>query len=392
VDEREAGRPLTASFAGQLTPQQLEAAEAVAAHEIGVLSAATAFGKTVVAAWLVAARNTNTLVLVHRRQLMDQWCERLAAFLDRPIAAIGAVGGGRARATGDLDVAVIQSLNRRGSVADMVAEYGQVIVDECHHISAFSFEQVMRQVHARYVVGLTATPMRRDGHHPIITMQCGPIRYRTDARALAESRPFAHSVVTRDTTFSLPATDGEPGIQAVYAALAADDERNELILADVFAAVATGRSPLVLTQRTDHRDHLADELRRSVEHVFVISGGMSAKRRRAVATQLAETPADAPRVLIATGRCVGEGFDDPRLDTLHLAMPVAWRGTLQQYAGRLHRQHAGKTDVVIYDYVDPLVPVLARMHQKRLVGYRAMGYRVHVPDHVPPGEAQPGLL
>ncbi len=387
-DEREAGRPLTATFVGHLTPQQLEAAEAIAAHDIGVLSAATAFGKTVVAAWLIAARGTNTLVLVHRRQLMDQWRERLAAFLERPIGAIGAVGGGRARATGDLDVAVIQSLNRRGSVADLVAEYGQVIVDECHHVSAFSFEQLMRQVHARYVVGLTATPTRRDGHHPIITMQCGPIRYRTDARALAESRPFTHTVITRDTAFSLPAAEGEPGIQAVYAALAADDERNELILADIRAALASGRSPLVLTQRTDHRDRLAEELRRSVEHVFVISGGMSTRRRHDVATQLAETPADAPRVLVATGRCVGEGFDDPRLDTLHLAMPVAWRGTLQQYAGRLHRQHTGKTDVVVYDYVDRLVPVLARMHQKRLAGYRAMGYSVDIP----PGETQTGML
>jgi superfamily II DNA or RNA helicase len=373
-DERNQGRRLDATFHGELTPHQLEAAEAIAAHDTGVLSAATAFGKTVVAAWLIAARSTNTLVLVHRRQLMDQWRERLAAFLDLRIAEIGAVGGGRAKPNGDLDVAVIQSLNKRGSVADMVAEYGQVIVDECHHVSAFSFEQVLRQARARYVLGLTATPLRRDGHHPIITMQCGPIRYRTDSKALATSRPFSHTVVTRQTAFSLPPADTAPGIQAVYGALAADAERNQTIIDDVLAAVAAGRSPLVLTQRTDHRDLLAAALKPSVEHVFVISGGMSAKRRHAVAAQLATTPADAPRVIVATGRCVGEGYDDPRLDTLHLAMPVAWRGTLQQYAGRLHRQHAGKTDVVIFDYVDSLVPVLARMYQKRLAGYRAMGY------------------
>ena len=307
---------------------------------------------------------------------MDQWRERLAAFLDLPPAAIGAIGGGRIRSTGTIDVGVIQSLNKKGEVADLVADYGQVIVDECHHLSAFSFERVMRQVRARYVVGLTATPVRRDGHHPIITMQCGPIRYRTDARTLATTRSFDHRVIVRETDFTMPATEVEPGIQAVYSALAADSARNELIVADVLAAVAEGRSPLVLTERTEHRDSLAAALSESVSAVFVMSGGMGAKRRRAIAEAMAATPPEAPRVIVATGRCVGEGFDDARLDTLFLAMPVAWRGTLQQYAGRLHREHAGKADVLIYDYVDAGVPVLARMHQKRLAGYRAMGYAV----------------
>ena len=364
------------AFRGELTPQQLEAAEAILAHDNGVLCAATAFGKTVVGAWLIAARQVNTLVLVHRRQLMDQWRERLSAFLDLPPAAIGVIGGGRARPTGVIDVAVIQSLNRKGVVADLVADYGQVIVDECHHLSAFSFEQVMRQVRARYVVGLTATPVRRDGHHPIITMQCGPIRYRTDAKTQAAARPFDHRVVVKGTDFAMPATDLELGIQTIYSTLAADSARNELIVADVLAAVAAGRSPLVLTERTEHRDTLAAALGESMAAVFVMSGGMGTKRRRAIAEAMAATPPETPRVIVATGRCVGEGFDDARLDTLFLAMPVAWRGTLQQYAGRLHREHAGKTDVIIYDYVDDGVLVLARMHQKRLAGYRAMGYSV----------------
>jgi len=375
-DERITGEPLDATFAGELAPAQIEAAEAMLAHDNGVLSAATAFGKTVVGAWLIAARQVNTLVLVHRCQLMDQWHERLATFLDLPPNAIGMIGGGRARPTGAIDVAVVQSLNKRGVVADLVAGYGQVIVDECHHLSAFSFEQVMRQVKARYVVGLTATPVRRDGHHPIITMQCGPIRYRVDARGQAAARPFNHRVVKKRTAFTMPAADVATGIQAIYSALAADPSREQLIVADVLAAVTTGRSPLVLTERTDHRDRLAATLSESVAHVFVMSGGMGVKKRRAIAQAMAATPATAPRVVVATGRCVGEGFDDARLDTLFLAMPVAWRGTLQQYAGRLHRVHAGKADVVIYDYVDDSVPVLARMHQKRLAGYRAMGYTV----------------
>jgi len=375
-DERTDGQPLDVTFHGELTPQQLEAAEAILAHDNGVLCAATAFGKTVVGAWLIAARQVNTLVLVHRRQLMDQWHQRLSAFLDLPPAAIGVIGGGRARPTGAIDVAVIQSLNKKGVVADLVADYGQVIVDECHHLSAFSFEQVLKQVRARYVLGLTATPVRRDGHHPIITMQCGPIRYRTDARSQAEARPFDHRVVVRGTAFTMPVADAEPGIQTIYSALAADSARNELIVADVLAAVAAGRSPLVLTERTEHRDSLAAALGKSAAAVFIMSGGMGAKRRRAIAEAMAATPPEAPRVIIATGRCVGEGFDDARLDTLFLAMPVAWRGTLQQYAGRLHRVHAGKADVIIYDYVDDGVPVLSRMHQKRLAGYRAMGYAV----------------
>ena len=375
-DERTDGQPLAVTFHGELTPQQLDAAEAILAHDNGVLCAATAFGKTVVGAWLIGARQVNTLVLVHRRQLMDQWRERLSAFLDLPPAAIGAIGGGRARPTGAIDVAVIQSLNKKGVVADLVAVYEQVIVDECHHLSAFSFERVLRQVRAKHVVGLTATPVRRDGHHPIITMQCGPIRYRTDARRQAEARPFDHRVVTRGTAFAMLVADVEPSIQAICSALAADPERNALIVADVLAAVAAGRSPLVLTERTDHRDGLAEALSECVANVFVMSGGMGVKRRRAIAEAMAATPAEAPRVIVATGRCVGEGFDDARLDALFLAMPVAWRGTLQQYAGRLHREHAGKADVIIYDYVDHGVPVLARMHQKRLAGYRAMGYAV----------------
>ena len=293
-DEKTNGKPLDVTFHGELTPQQYDAAEAILAYDNGVLCAATAFGKTVVGAWLVAARHVNTLVLVHRRQLMDQWRERLSAFLDLPPAAIGAIGGGHARQTGSIDVAVIQSLNKRGEVADLVADYGHVIVDECHHLSAFSFEQVLKQARAKYVVGLTATPVRRDGHHPIITMQCGPIRYRTDARSQAEARPFDHRVVIRGTAFTMPMADVEPGIQAIYSALAADPARNELIIADVLATVAAGRSPLVLTERTEHRDNLAAALSESAATVLTMSGGMGVKRRRAIAEAMAATPCRIP--------------------------------------------------------------------------------------------------
>ncbi|MCW5891358.1 MAG: hypothetical protein KIT14_12510 [bacterium] len=229
---------------------------------------------------------------------------------------------------------------------------------------------------ARYVTGLTATPYRRDGHQPIIYMQCGPVRHVVDARALAGGRPFGHRLVCRETAFRHQEGAVAVGIQDMYASLAADSARNDQILGDIVSAVAAGRCPLVLTERRDHLDLLAGKLRAFARHVVVLCGGGRARERREALAQLAAIPADEERVVVATGRYAGKGFDDARLDTLFLAMPIAWKGTLVQYAGRLHRSHPEKREVVIYDYVDPEVPVLARMFEKRLRGYRALGYEV----------------
>jgi superfamily II DNA or RNA helicase len=380
VDERQPGTPLDVRFSGKLTPAQETAAEAVLGHEIGVLSAPTAFGKTVIAARLIAHRRVNTLVVVHRQHLLDQWRERLAAFLDLPIKEIGQFGAGKKRPTGRLDVALIQSLQRKGEVNDLVAAYGQVIVDECHHISAFSFERVLRDVKARFVVGLTATPVRKDGHHPVVIMQCGPIRHRVSARAEAAARPFEHVVIPRPTEFNISAEAEAAGIQRIYADLVTDGRRNDLLCNDILSALAEGRSPLVLTERTAHLALLAERLQPSVPHLVVMRGGMGAKQRRATLDTLAAVPPDERRLLLATGRYIGEGFDDARLDTLFLTMPVSWQGTIQQYAGRIHRLYATKKVVRIYDYVDSAVPVLARMYQRRLKGYTAIGYVVSGPE------------
>ena len=387
TDERTEGSSLLAKFSGALRPEQRKAAKVVLEHDDGVLSAGTAFGKTVVAANVIAKRGVSTLVLVHRRELMEQWRERLSTFLDLPAGSIGVIGGGKRKPTGHVDVAVLQSLVRKGAVDPMVAEYGQVIVDECHHVSAFSFEAVLRQVRARFVLGLTATPIRKDGHHPIITMQCGPVRFRTDLKRQAAARPFEHIVRPRETGFGVTALAAD-GIQEVYRLLAGDETRNALIVEDVVAAAAAGRSPLVLTERTAHRDILASLLAEQTPHVFALSSGMGVKKRAALAESMAAVPEGEPSVLVATGRLVGEGFDDARLDTLFMAMPISWRGTLQQYAGRLHRLHDEKREVIIYDYVDARLPVLARMWEKRLHGYRAMGYRVE--SSVSPDSAQAG--
>jgi superfamily II DNA or RNA helicase len=374
VDERQQGTPLDVTFQGTLMPAQQQAVEALLPHEIGVLCAPTAFGKTVAAAWLIAARRVNTLVLVHRRHLLDQWRERLATFLDRPSTAIGQIGGGRNKPTGQLDVAVLQSLAHAGRVQDVVAQYGQVIVDECHHIPAVSFERVLKAMGARFVLGLTATPIRKDGQHPIIVMQCGPLRYRVSAQDEATSRPFTQIIIPRPTGFRLPAATDQLGIQEVYTALAADAQRNDLICADLVDILREGRTPLLLTERTEHLAELARRLTDSVRHLVVLQGGMGTRQRRAALARLDAIPAGESVALLATGRYAGEGFDHARLDTLLLALPVSWQGTIRQYAGRLHRSHPDKQEVRIYDYVEADVPVLARMYAKRLRGYRAMGY------------------
>ena len=381
-DERHAGRPIETTFLGKLTPEQAGAAEALLAHDTGVLAATTAFGKTVVAASLLAARGTSTLVLVHRRQLMEQWIARLGAFLDLADSDIGRLGGGKRNPTGVVDVAVIQSLVRGDEVDDVVAGYGHLVVDECHHLSAPSFEKVARRAKVRYVLGLSATVTRQDGHHPIVFMQCGPVRFRASAKAQARQRPFAHRALLRPTAFRLP--DGiepeRPPIQQVYAAIGADDDRSALIVDDMLSALDSGRSPLVLTARKDHAERLAERLGRFARNVLFLHGGMGVRQRRALMGRLEDIPDTEERVLIATGRYIGEGFDDARLDTLALAMPVAWRGTLAQYVGRLHRLHPAKREVLVYDYVDEAVPVLLRMTRKRVRGYRNLGYSVERPD------------
>lgn len=387
-DERHAGHPLALTFQGELRPEQKTAADAMLAHETGVLAATTAFGKTVVAAWLIAQRGVSTLVLVHRRQLLDQWINRLSAFLGIPAKAIGQIGGGRRRPTGLLDVAVIQSLARKGVVDDCVADYGHLIVDECHHVSAHSFEQVTRQAKARFVMGLSATVARKDGHHPIIFMQCGPVRHRVDARAQAAARPFEHFVLVQPTPFtpsSSPAPDKRVEFQALYRELVDDQLRNRRICDDIVESVNGGRSPLVLTERNEHLDRLASGLSERVRHLVVLRAGIGKKQRQVVADRLASIPREDTRVILATGKNVGEGFDDPRLDTLFLTLPVSWRGTIAQYAGRLHRLYDGKREVRIYDYADLNVPMLARMLDRRCRGYETIGYTILLPASAVPG-------
>ncbi|MHA6879371.1 TOTE conflict system archaeo-eukaryotic primase domain-containing protein [Ralstonia pseudosolanacearum] len=375
-DERFAGEPIDVTFVGTLRLDQEAAVSAMLHHDAGVLCAPTAFGKTVTAAAMIARRGVNTLVLVHRTELLKQWQERLQAFLGVGKGAVGSIGGGKAKPTGKIDIAVMQSVSRQGEVNPLVEHYGQVIVDECHHVGAVSFDAILKRAKAKYVLGLTATPIRRDGQQPIIFMQCGPIRYTA---ATPIGSPHDLKVVSRShiTRIDLPP---DAGIQDVFRCLANDLGRTAAIAAEVRNAFERGRKVLVLTERTEHLDVIRAALEGQVPAPFVLHGRMSKKQRAALIAKVDALPPDAPRVLLATGKLVGEGFDHPPLDTLVLAMPVSWKGTLQQYAGRLHREHSSKTDVRIIDFVDTGHPALLRMWDKRQRGYRAMGYRVSAED------------
>jgi superfamily II DNA or RNA helicase len=374
-DERVSGGKITAKFMGKLRKDQKMAVRALFKHEVGVLSAPTAFGKTVIAAAMIARRKVSTLVLVHRTELLRQWQERLSSFLDLPKGGLGMIGGGKKKLSGKVDIAVMQSLARMENLSGLLDGYGQIIVDECHHIAAFSFETVLKQIKARYILGLTATPVRRDGHQPIIHMQCGPIRHTAVKSEVAPTQ-----LEVWPQYLPAPEIPMDSPIQTTFQILTTDEKRNRKISKDILRAYREGRKILVLTERTDHLALLREGLGDDVEHCFVLHGRLSKKQRASIFAELKSLEGSIPHVLLATGRLIGEGFDHPPFDTLVLAMPISWKGTLQQYAGRLHRAHADKHDIRIYDYVESDHPQLSRMWDKRQRGYHAMEYKIIQPE------------
>jgi hypothetical protein len=384
-DRRYSGAAIPLAFTGALRSDQETAITALLPHDTGVLAATTAFGKTILAIRMMAERGRNTLVLVHRRQLMDQWIERLTAFSSMPGDAIGMIGGGRRKPKGQVDVALIQSLVRKGEVDDIVGNYGHLVVDECHHLSAVSFELVARRTKARYILGLSATVTRKDGHHPIIVMQCGPVRHRVDARSEAVKRPFDHVVRIRDTSFQLQATlDTSSSIQDVFKEMVADEARNDLIFDDVLRALEAGRSPVVITERTAHLEIIAKRLERFARHVIVLRGGQSencavGKARSSAATspggsQQFPKPrnASSSRPDATSARVSMIPASIPFFSPCRLLGKARWPS---MPAGCI-RLNDAKREVIIYDYADMRVPVLARMAAKRRVGYQAIGYKI----------------
>lgn len=374
-DQTQPGKKIATNFIGILTPEQQDAVQKLSENPIGILSATTGFGKTVVAASLIAQRNVNTLIIVHRKQLIEQWKERLNAFLDKGVA-IGQIGGGKNTLTHRIDIATIQSLNYQGKIKDDVTKYGQIIVDECHHISAISFEKVMKKVEAKYVCGLTATPTRKDGLHPIMTMQLGSICHKVTAKSYAQVHPFKHLLHPRYTNFKSIKQNETKQIQTVFKEMVQDETRNRLIFDDVLHALEQGAIPLILTERVEHVAILEAMFKDFAKNIIVLTGGMKSKEQSEKLSALQNLKANEERLIIATGKYIGEGFDHARLDTLFLVMPLSWKGTLQQYVGRLHRVHDEKSVVKVYDYVDQKEPVLKKMFDKRMKGYQSMGYRI----------------
>ena len=389
VDERNHGRSISVTFLGTERDEQLDAIEALLPLDNGVLHATTAFGKTITAASLIARRKVNTLILVHSKALLAQWHERLSEFLSidykepepikkrgrkRVFSPIGCLDSTTNTIHGVVDIALMQSCFEDGDVKPFVQDYGMVIVDECHHVSSVTFEKVLKSVKAQYVHGLTATPIRKDGQQPIIFMQCGPIRFSADTKSQILKQSFHRYLIPRFTSYRNIA-DAKQSFTALQQSLIADKVRNTLIVDDVHKAVESGRTPLVLTSSKQHVNLLTELLKPFVKNVIQLTGSGTAKEKRETLQQLHKVPADEPLVIVATGQYVGEGFDYPRLDTLFLALPISWKGRLEQYAGRLHRENDGKKDVRIYDYIDIHEPVCDNMYHNRLRTYASIGYQ-----------------
>ncbi len=380
TDEREIGQEINLHFIAELYDEQNDALKALLEKDAGILSAGTGFGKTVVASSLIAERKTNTLILVQSHALLEQWKKAIKQFLD---FTPGTIAAGKDKSTGIVDIAIVNSLIEKGSdeVKPRSYKYGMLIVDECHHVSAFSTENLVASFKAKYVYGLTATPIRRDGHQKIIFYQCGSVLYSTTTKQMNEAQDFAHYFIPRFSSFhyvpELTDSDSKnPSINQYYEKLISNSVRNELIIEDVKNAVKTGRTPLILSERIEHLYLLYEQLADSAQNVILITGRGTQKQKNEILEKLRAVPSDESLIILATGKYAGEGFDYPRIDTLMLAMPFSWKGTLAQYCGRLHRNFAGKNEVQIFDYVDYRIPVFDRMYQNRLKGYNHLGYSI----------------
>lgn len=389
-DKTNHGKNVTVRFKGELREEQKAAIADLTAHDNGVLNATTAFGKTVTAIGLIAERKINTLILVHTKALLDQWKSRLEEFLEidftkedlpkkrgrkKDFSPFGTLDSKGNSLHGRIDIALMQSCLEDNGVKPFVRNYGMLIVDECHHVSAVNFERILKYANARYVYGLTATSIRKDGHQPIIFMQCGPIRYSADAKAQMASQTFARLLVPRFTSYR-ELTDDKFTYARMIQKMAEDENRNNLIIDDVRKALTEGRSPIVLTNLTAHAETLANALALHCKHIVTLIGSESVREKRQKMELLQNISPTEPLVIVATGKYVGEGFDYPRLDTLFLALPVSWKGIIAQYAGRLHREYPGKKEVRIYDYIDIRIPMCDVMYKRRLRGYASVGYQI----------------
>ncbi|MEQ2542695.1 DEAD/DEAH box helicase family protein [Lachnospiraceae bacterium CLA-AA-H183] len=391
-DERQQGRKINVDFKGELRPEQDKALKELIRYDNGILHAATAFGKTVVSSAIIAQKKINTLIILESSALIEQWKEALEKFLNineglpayetktgrvrKRKSLIGTLQGAHDSMTGIIDIAMAGSLCKKGKYHKMMNEYGLVLIDECHHSASETIANVLKEVKAKYVYGVTATPKRGDGLEKINYMLIGPIRYSYTTKEKAKEQGIQHLVYPRFTRTVPPRgviTDKMHPNEA-YEIIHNNDVRDEQIIEDVKNCVAAGRTPVVLSRYKDHSEKFYERLKNYADHVFLMTGNNSKKEHRKILEQMHQVDKNESLILIATGSLVGEGFDFPRLDTLFMATPVSFRGVVEQYAGRLNRDYAGKENVIIYDYVDNHIPMFNNMYMKRLKAYKQIGY------------------
>ena len=391
-DLREQGKDIHVSFNGKLYPEQQKAADSMLDFENGILAATTAFGKTVVGAYMIGYRKVNTLIIVHNTEILANWVKDLDRFLDiqevlpemktktgrirKRKTSIGMLYGGHDSLTGVIDVAIVSSLGKNDEINPILNRYGMVIMDECHHAAAGTIMNVIGSVNARYLYGLSATPKRDDGMEKKVFMLFGPVRYRYTAKQRALQQGILHYVYPR---FTRLVCFEKNSITELNTKVAKNEERNEMIYTDVRSCLKQGRTPLVLTKHRKHAEAMYEALQNDADHVFLLIGGGSKKKKEEIRKQMEEVKPDESAILVATSSYIGEGFNFPRLDTLMLTMPVAWEGCVEQFAGRLHRDYVTKKEVIIYDYVDVHIGMLERMYYKRLRAYKKIGYEM-LPD------------
>lgn len=391
-DKRFEGTAIKADFVGTLRENQSKAVLSMLKYDNGILSAATAFGKTVVCSNIIAQRKVNTLILLESSSLIEQWEKSLSSFLaiDEELpeyetktgrikkrrSLIGIIQGAKDTSTGIVDIAMAGSLFKKGEPHPRLKEYGMVLVDECHHSASETISKVLREVSAKYVYGVTATPFRGDGLERANEMLLGPVRFRYTAKEKAEEQGIDHLIVPRFTRVVSPHGRDKLHINEAYEIIRNNETRNEQIADDIRQCIEAGRTPVVLTRFTDHADVLYGIVKEYLDHVFLLTGNKTKKEQRALRAEMDSVPVNESLILIATGQLIGEGFDYPRLDTLIMADPVAWKGVVEQYAGRLNRDFEGKQNVMIYDYIDANIPVFDNMYAKRLKAYKRIGYKL----------------
>ena len=399
-DNRCTGREINVSFNGQLKDSQIPAVEALVEKDNGILNAATAFGKTVVCCNVVAKRKVNTLILLQSSSLIEQWESALEKFLiideeppeyetptgrkKRRKSVIGKLQGAHDSTTGIIDIAMVGSLCKKGEYHKRLKDYGLVILDECHHAASDTIVDVLQEVNAKYVYGVTATPLRSDGLEKINYMLLGPIRYKYTSKDRAKEQGIAHLVYPRFTRAVAPRF-GQDKMHPneAYAIVRENDDRDNLIINDVIHCVKDGRTPVILSKYVDHSKKLYERLKDKADYVFLLSGENSKKEHKNIIGQMNQVQPNETMILVATGKLIGEGFDFPRLDTLIMATPVAWKSVVEQYAGRLNRDYEGKESVIIYDYVDSHISMFDKMYYKRLKAYKQIGYDVYAGEETP---------